>query len=259
MKIAVSGKGGVGKTTLAAALAHLYAADGHTVLAVDADPDANLGMALGVPAERLRDLKSISKMEEIIAERTGARPGSMGGWFSLNPRVDDIPERCWLALGNIRLIVMGGVDAANAGCACPESTFLKALMRNLVMAREEVAILDMEAGLEHLGRGTARGMDAMIVVVEPGKRSIHTAHVIARMAKDLGINHVFAVANKVRPEDIPLIQNELGELPLIGTIPVDDRLKDADMTGRPPWEMSPELLVHVSAIRDRLSSVLQGG
>ncbi|MCL5038393.1 MAG: AAA family ATPase, partial [Firmicutes bacterium] len=197
LKIAISGKGGVGKTTLAALLAHLYAAEGKRVLAVDADPDANLAAALGISEEEVRQITPIAKMNELIYERTGAEPGRMGQWFTLNPKVDDIPDRFSLRRAGIRLLVMGGVDTGGAGCACPENTLLKHLLRHLVVERGDTVIVDMEAGLEHLGRGTARAVDAFIVVVEPGRRSFQTARAVAKLAADLGIKKVYAMGNKV--------------------------------------------------------------
>ena len=175
MKIAVTGKGGVGKTTLAGTIARILAADGYKVLAVDADPDANLASALGIAPDVARGIVPIADMKELIEERTGAKTGTMGGFFKINPRVDDIPDELSVPLDGIRLMVMGTVKEGAGGCVCPESVLLRSLVRHLLLRRKEAVILDMEAGIEHLGRGTASAVDAMIVVVEPGARSVRTA------------------------------------------------------------------------------------
>ena len=172
MKIAVTGKGGGGKTTLASILSHLYKEDGRRVIAVDADPDANLASALGISREESAKIKPIADMAELIEERTGAKKGSMGGIFKLNPKVDDIPEGIGYHLNGIILLIMGKSKAAASGCYCPENVLLRRLLKHLVIERREVIIVDMEAGIEHLTRGTAESVDAFIVVVEPGQRSL---------------------------------------------------------------------------------------
>src|SRR4030042_538468 len=196
MKLAIAGKGGVGKTTLASLLAGVYSAEGKVVIASDADPDANLAMALGIPREEAQRITPIAELKDLIEERTGARPGGMGGFFKLNPKVDDIPERFSARKDNIRLLVMGSVKAGGGGCVCPESVLLKGLLSHLLLGRSEVVIMDMEAGLEHLGRGTAQGVDAFIIVVEPGKRSLQRAEAVQRLAKDLGVGQCYVVGSK---------------------------------------------------------------
>ena len=196
MKIAVSGKGGVGKTTFAAFLIKALALEGKKVLAIDADPDANLAQALGV-----RDsdkIVPISQMKELIEERTEAKVGSMGSFFKLNPKVDDLPEKLSVEANGVKVMVMGGVKKGGAGCICPESILLKTLISHIVLARDEVVILDMEAGLEHLGRATAMSVDQLIVVVEPGRRSVETAFQIRRLAGDIGVKKLNFVGNKIR-------------------------------------------------------------
>lgn len=255
MKLAISGKGGVGKTTLAALLAHGFARDGRKVLAVDADPDANLGSALGFPRSILETLTPVAQRSAIIEERTGARPGVLGQIFSLNPRVDDLPEQFWVEREGVRLLVMGTVAQGGAGCACPENTFLSRLVKHLVVEREDVVILDMEAGLEHLGRGTARAVDAFVVVVEPGQRSVQTARSVVRLASDLGIRQVYAVANKVRPQDMEALEEALAGLEVIGYLPYDPEAVTGDLAGA-PVTAAPALVAAAQDIRHRLSQAV---
>ena len=174
MKIAITGKGGVGKTTFCSILARLYAEEGRKVLAVDVDPDANLGLALGFPQEELKQIVPISKMKEMVAERTCSKDESFSKMFTLNPKVDDIPDKYAKEHNGVRLLTLGTVDVGGSGCVCPEHVLLKRLIMHLVLRSDEVVILDMEAGIEHLGRGTAEGGDDFIVVIEPGARSIQT-------------------------------------------------------------------------------------
>lgn len=231
VKIAVSGKGGVGKTTLSALLSILYARDGQRVLAVDADPDTNLGAALGFTEAELADQCTIAEDRALIKQRTGAEPGLQGQWYTLNPQVDDIPERYVIAKEGVRLLRLGTVGKGGAGCDCAENTFLKHLLRHLVIQRHETVIVDMEAGLEHLGRGSTAGVDAFIVVVEPGRRSVQTAYMTAHYARDLGVQRIYAVANKVRPTDAAPLKEALGELPLIGMLPYDPAAVSLDLAG----------------------------
>ncbi|MDI7277416.1 MAG: AAA family ATPase [Anaerolineae bacterium] len=257
MKLAITGKGGVGKTTLAALLAHLYAAEGRTVLAIDADPDANLGAALGFAPAELTSIQPIAEMKELIAERTGAQPGQFGGMFTLNPRVEDIPERYAAARGGVRLLVLGTIKQGGGGCFCPESTLLRNLVRHLLVGREEVVILDMEAGLEHLGRSTAAAVDAFVVVVEPGRRSIQTAQAVQQLARDIGITRVLAVGNKVRgAEDEAFIAASLPGMEILGCLPYTQRAVEADLTGQAIHQAAPELTERARAIKERLEAGL---
>ena len=200
MKLAVSGKGGVGKTTFAALLIRTLSREGRRVLAIDADPDANLAAALGIAdADKIIP---IADMKDLVFERTGAQPGSIGGYFSLNPKVDDLPEALSAKFENIKLMRLGGVSKGGAGCICPESSLLKALVRHVVLQRDEVVVMDMEAGIEHLGRATAKAVDKLIVVVEPGRRSIDTAGHIKQLASEIKLNNIAVVGNKIRgPKD----------------------------------------------------------
>lgn len=252
MKIAVSGKGGVGKTTLAAALAKHLAVAGYRVIAVDADPDANLAQALGFSADEAGKITPIAQLKELVAERTGAEPGSIGGFFSLNPKVDDIPEKYYLEKDGIRLLVLGTVENAGAGCVCPESALLRRLIQHLVLERNEAVILDMEAGLEHFGRATAQGVNDLIVVVEPGQRSIQTAKLIFNLAKQLNLNNTFVVLNKVAsPEQADKVRQQLNSVPILGEITENHELIDLDLTGQPVWSSS-KLMAETQTIFQKL-------
>lgn len=232
MKIAISGKGGVGKTTIAGALARHLAGRGNTVLAIDADPDSNLPSALGVDPSRLKEIKPLAAMRELIAERTGAQPGTFGGMFKMNPKVDDIPDEYSLVHEGVKLITLGTVPKAGTGCLCPEGTLLRVLMRHIMVQRNEAVIIDMEAGLEHLARGSTESMDAFIVVVEPGQRSIQTAHQIRRLAADLGIEKVFVIGNKIVDDsDREIIKEGVAPMDVIGYMEISEGIRDADRKG----------------------------
>ena len=241
MKIAVSGKGGVGKTTFATFLIRALAEGGKRVLAIDADPDANLAQALGVKDST--QIVPISEMKELIEERTEAKVGTMGSFFKLNPRVDDLPEKLSIDMDNVKLMVMGGVKKGGAGCICPESTLLKSLVRHIVVARDEAVVLDMEAGLEHLGRGTAMSVDLLVVVVEPGRRSIETAHQIRRMATDIGVKRLSFVGNKIRSDkDRKFLLDQMPDFEFLGFIDFRPAIIEADLSGRPPFETDEDTL-----------------
>lgn len=253
MKIAVTGKGGVGKTTLSAILSHLFSRDGKKVIAVDADPDANLAGALGISEKELDGIRPIAEMADLIEQRTGARPGSAGGVFKLNPKVDDIPDACSREINGIKLLVMGKSKEAASGCFCPESVFLKHLLRHIILNRDDVVIVDMEAGIEHLTRGTSQAVDFFIVVVEPGKRSIQTALHIRELAKGLGVKDVFVVANKIRDEqNISFIQDNIEDMKLIGSISYNQDIIDADIGGVSPFLTSQKTVDEIRVIKDRL-------
>jgi len=256
MKIAVTGKGGVGKTTLTSLLAYTYADLEYQVLAVDADPSPCLGAALGFPNDVLAGLTPIARMDELIYERTGAQPGSTGGFFKLNPRVDDLPDRFSAVQGNIRLLELGAVEMGGSGCICPESTILRSLVTHVLLRRDEVVLLDMYAGVEHLGRATADAVDAMIIVVEPTARSIGTATQIKSLAEDLKLAKLYLVGSKLRDEgDRAFIMSRSPGLPILGYLFNDERVIEADRKGLAVYNLSPELAEETRNIVNSLQSV----
>ena len=254
MKVAVSGKGGAGKTTLAGVMARLLAERGKKVLAIDADPDANLASALGFPKELASEIVPLADLKELIRERTGASPG-YGSLFRMNPKVDDIPEKYSRTYNGVRLILMGGVQKGGAGCFCPESVVLKRFMEEVLIYRDDDVIMDMEAGLEHLGRATARSVETLIVVVEPGQRSIATAEAVKRLAGDIGLASVKIVGNKVQSdEDRKFIENACGRAELLEIMTYDPKIVDADKLGISPLDNDGgRLREEVGRILDALS------
>jgi CO dehydrogenase maturation factor len=263
LKLAITGKGGVGKTTLAALLAHVFAERGQQVLAIDADPATGLASACGVPPEVAAAITPVADMEELIYERTGARKGEIGGFFKLNPRVDDIPDRFAVSppgvgdsQNGVRILTMGSVKTGGTGCLCPENALLRSLVTHLLLRRDEVLILDMEAGVEHLGRGTASAVDALIIVVEPGRRSTQTAHAIQALSQDLGIERVYAVGNKVASEaDKAFVEEQLDNLEILGYLPTDPLAIESDRRGVAVFAMAPQLVAEARTIVDRLTSM----
>lgn len=258
MKLAISGKGGVGKTTLTALLAQVYADAGRDVLAVDADPSPCLAGALGFPVELRQGLKPIAEMDELIFERTGARPGTVGGFFTINPRVDDLPERFSIQHRGVRLLEMGAVDLGGSGCICPESAMLKTLMTHLLFRKDDVLLLDMYAGVEHLGRATVDFVDAMLVVVEPTRRSLGTAVQIQKLAGDIGLKRLWLVGNKVRGGDEAdfLADAAPDGMPLLGWLQADLAVQEADRLGYPVYEHVPALRAAAQEIAGRLEEAL---
>jgi CO dehydrogenase maturation factor len=254
MKLAITGKGGVGKTTLTALLAQGYADAGRQVLAVDADPSPCLAGALGFPDELRAKLHPIAEMDELIEERTGAKPGTIGGFFSLNPRVDDIPERFSVTHRGVRLLEMGSVDIGGSGCICPEAAMLKTLFTHLMFRKDDVLLLDMYAGVEHLGRATVDFVDAMLVVVEPTRRSIGTATQIKKLANDIGLTRLYLVGNKVRNEDeANFLSAQTPGLPLLGFLPADLAVQEADRLGIPVYDHVPSLKVSAGIMIEELN------
>ncbi|MCX9014485.1 MAG: AAA family ATPase [Candidatus Methanoperedens sp.] len=247
IKIAISGKGGVGKTTVSGTLARLLARDGYDVLAIDADPSMNLASALGIK----NPPKPLTEFEELIDERAGGPAGV----FKLNPKVDDIVGKFGVVgPDNVKLLVLGTVERGGSGCMCPASSFMKALLRHVLLKINSVVILDMEAGVEHLGRGTTRGIDIMLIVVEPGARSIETAGRVVELARQIDIKKFGAVINKAG-DDVKFIEKRLDELgiPVVGVIPYDSALIKADMENIAPVDMGGNAVEAIKNILGKLS------
>ena len=257
LKIAITGKGGVGKTTLSSTLARVFSEDGGKVLAVDADPDANLAQSLGIAPEEIDKIKPIAQMADLVEERTGARPGAAGALFKLNPKVDDIPDEFSYRHNGIKLLVMGLSKACGAGGYCPENVLLKSLVRHIILQRGEVVILDMEAGIEHLTRGTSGSVDAFIVVVEPGGRSVQTAKQVQSLAADLGIRKVYAVGNKVRSqEDRDFIAKSLPGMEVLGFMSYNPEVIEADLHAKEVYDSCPGLVSEVKEIKARIEALV---
>jgi CO dehydrogenase maturation factor len=253
MKIAITGKGGVGKTLLASLLSRVFAESGYSVIAIDADPDSNLAATLGFPHPD--EITPVSEMSALIEERTGARPGQVAPYFRLNPKVDDLPDKYCQEYNGLKLMVMGRIKKGGSGCYCPENALLQALVTHLLLARNEVVILDMEAGVEHLGRATAKAVDKLIVVVEPSRRSVETAYRIDKLAQDIGLRNIAVVGNKVRSQSEKefLISSTPG-FEFLGFIPYDQTIVDADLGNLPLVDASQQIITDVRNIYQALLS-----
>lgn len=249
MKIAISGKGGVGKTTLAGVMARILSEEGRKVLAIDADPDSNLASAIGLPKESLSKLSPIASMTPLIEERTGAKKGTYGSMFKLNPKVDDLPDELGVTYQGVKLLLLGSIPQGGGGCFCPENILLKNLVRHLLVQREEALIIDMEAGLEHLGRGSTGYVDGLIIVVEPGQRAINTARQIKKLAEDLKIKNMMIVGNKVHSdEDRRMIEESLSDFAVLGHMSFNPKIVQADREGKSPYDMDDKIKEEVKAI-----------
>lgn len=254
MKIAVSGKGGAGKTTFTALLAYSFSKENKRVFLVDADPDGNLAMALGFTPGEISGLKPVVELKELIKERTGA---GGPGFYKLNPEVGDIPEKYSLRKGNINLLVIGALKKGGSGCYCPENTFLKSLIAHLLIERDEVVILDMPAGIEHLGRGTASGVDFMVIIVEPSGKSIQTAERTEKLAKDLGIKKYYFVANKVKNEsDLVFINKKISENLLLGVIMYNEEILNSDRDDMLLEKSAGRAMDEIEGIKNKLYKAL---
>ncbi|ODS34312.1 MAG: cobyrinic acid a,c-diamide synthase [Candidatus Scalindua rubra] len=256
MKLAVSGKGGVGKTTLAATLSKLFADEGRKVIAIDADPDTNLASALGF--KNAENITPLVELKELIKERTGSTSDEYGKFFKLNPTVNDLPEKYSVSNNGLRLMTLGTIKRGGSGCACPEGVMLKALLNHLILQRDEVVIVDMEAGIEHLGRASIRAVTALIVVVEPGKRSIHTAFQVKKLAGDLGIKTIYAVGNKImNATHKEFLKKELNDIPLLGMISYNSKLIESDLKGESAFKGNELLLSDVKEVIIKLKECVK--
>ena len=260
MKLAITGKGGVGKTTLSSLLAGVYADEGNEVIAIDANPDANLAVALGVPVERVAKITPIADMQELIKERTSTGSGDTETFFKLNPKVDDLVDRFALRFGKIRVLVMGSVKRGGKGCMCAESALVRNLVSHLILGRKEVVVMDMDAGIEHLGRGTAKAVDAFITVVEPGQRSIQTANHILKLARDIKVTRCYAVGSKTRNDlDRDYIIRNLPDFEVIGFVNYNHEIAEADRKGIGVFDASTKAVEEVKSIKDRLGLIQRKG
>ena len=251
MKIAISGKGGTGKTTFAALLGYLYSGDNRVIL-VDADPDGNLGNALGIKKDELDKLTPVVELKDLIRDRTGSKGDGM---YTLNPKVDDIPDKYSLKTGNISLLTLGVMKKGGSGCFCPENAFLKSLMGHLLVGAGEVVILDMPAGIEHLGRGTARAVDFFITVVEPTSKSVQTAERVMKLSADLGIDKCYIVGNKVRNEDDRgFISARFDNEMILGYTEYSSDILQADRDSLPVYETAKKSTREVGIIKNKLDS-----
>ena len=239
LKIAVTGKGGVGKTTVSAGLCHALADRGYAVLALDCDPDSNLAGALGFPEEVLAGIRPLSSLADLIEERTGSKPGAYGGMFKLNPHVADIPDKHCNRHGPFRLLAMDTIARGGGGCACPQNVLMRNVVGEVLVRRGEAVVLDMEAGLEHMGRATARAVSTLVTVVQPGRRSVSTARAVVGLAADIGIPHCHALGNGFESEDdfLAFAAEHLAGLPLLGCVPHDPGVARADRAGAGVAEM----------------------
>ena len=257
MKLAVTGKGGVGKTTLTALLAQTFADRGREVLAVDTDPAPALAEALAFRSKQRAGLRPIAEMADLIEERTGAKPGAAGGFFTLNPRVDDIPDRFSIAHRGVRLLEMGRVESGGAGCICPESALLNTLFTNLLFRGDEVLLFDMYAGVEHLGRATVDFVDALLLVVEPTRRSLNAAEQILQLAADIGLTRAWLVGNRIRDEaDAAFLEAETPGPSLLGLLPDDSGVIDADRRGAAVYDAVPALRAEAGRLTDQLETLV---
>lgn len=254
-KIAIGGKGGVGKTTVCAVWAELFAEDGCDVLAIDADPNASLASAFGITGEQSPE--PLIAMKELIAERTGTGKNAVGAYFKLNPKVSDLPEKHSLEVGKVKLLVLGAITQGGGGCACPEGAFLKALLTHTILQRQELVLVDLAAGVEFMGRASVQGIDALVLVVEPGGRSIETANNMARMGRELGIGCVGAIANKITdPAQKGLIESQLEDIDLLGSLRYSKALQEADMRREAVFGADVEVVEELRRAKNNLTELL---
>jgi len=255
VKIAIGGKGGVGKTTVCAIWAQLFAESGFDVLAIDADPNTTLASAFGIAPPQCPE--PLIKMKQLIAERTATGKEAVGAYFRLNPKVSDLPEKYWLEANGLKLLVLGAITQAGAGCACPEGAFLKALLRHTILQRQELVLVDLAAGVEFMGRASVQGIDAFVAVVEPGGRSIETANNIAKMAKELGIGCVATIANRItEPAQAEVIKSQLKDTVLLGTLRYSRSLQEADLRRAPVFGADAEVTEQLKQAKNKLVELI---
>ena len=229
MKIAISGKGGVGKTTIMALIAREFKNQGKDVLVIDADPSPHMAETLGI--RNAEDITPIADMTKILVERSGKTPGSP--FYQLNPEVNDLLKDYMIEQDGYKLMVLGAIQTAEGGCACPENHVLRKMLKKMLLTADDVVLLDMEAGIEHLGRGTIVGVDHLLIVVIPSKSSIRTALKIKKLADDVQIPHVWFVGNLVQDEEDKLfLQEGLGVNP-VACFPNSQNIRNAERNETP--------------------------
>ncbi|MEM3731370.1 MAG: ArsA-related P-loop ATPase [Candidatus Bathyarchaeia archaeon] len=254
MKIAVSGKGGVGKTFISGGLASAFADLGLKTIAIDADPSPNLALTLGLSADEARKITPISENKELIESKTST---GCAGVFRLSFTVDDIIRDYSVKTPfNVNLIVMGTVKSAGSGCTCPANAVIRALLRHLIVERDEAVVLDMEAGIEHMGRGTAQHVDVMLMVADANMKSLETARNINELAVKAGIKQTFLVGNKIendaQRENISKFAEKSG-LKILDFIPFDQRVVEAEMRGETPLKYrNSEALIAIKNLAEKL-------
>jgi CO dehydrogenase maturation factor len=232
LKFAVTGKGGVGKTTISALMARALHKSGRVVLAIDADPNTTLLACMGHTPTT--PIPPIVELKGLIAERTGVEPGTSGGFFKINPRVSDIPEKYAVDVDGIKVLVAGAIKHGGAGCYCPENAFVRALVSHVLLEKKNALILDMEAGIEHLSRGTVEDVDRLLIVVEPSRSSIETALRINKLAQELGLHHISVIGNRIKSDgEKDFLREALSEIEFAGFVPFDEKLQQAELAGRP--------------------------
>ena len=251
MKIAISGKGGVGKTTISAGLARIFSKEGEKVIALDTDSSPNLMTTLGGGPT---DITPLSEMKDLIEEKTGVKPGSGDGqMFKLNFTVNDILNRFAVECNDgVKLLVAGSITEGGSGCFCAENTLVKKILKHYINESEYTLIMDMEAGIEHLGRGTTENIDVLITIVEPNLRSVETAERINRLSKDIGIKNNVAVLNKVRDEREKKIIEDKLSIPIIYTIPYSNSVIEADLKGNSVYDEDEEFIKMMLELKKKL-------